>query len=114
FTLSGNEGWPAPMGMVCEALLRDHSRFGFGYNVDASSTVETMRTVAGPQWVFLLILGPAPLCYLAASWRRRGRTSTAHCQTCGYDLRATPAPRTAIGSSDPHPHGAPPRHSAPH
>jgi hypothetical protein len=43
-----------------------------------------------PYWMLVLASAPLPVLRIARSRRRARRRAQSRCQTCGYDLRATP------------------------
>jgi len=75
---------------------------GFGAMVERSSwrasdgptpVVITVREIHLPYWFMLLAFGLIPAVSLIRCVRRRSDSQMlpGHCNTCGYDLRATPA-----------------------
>jgi hypothetical protein len=62
---------------------------GFRYLLDvAPQCVQRWFTV--PYWFMFIVTGALPVVRLRATMRRSSRRKGGRCETCGYDLRATP------------------------
>jgi hypothetical protein len=76
--------------------VQDHFWHGFGFTNkrDLSSTGRVFwpltRSVTFPLWLPLALFTPAPVIWMVAWHKRRGRRKYGLCIHCGYDLRATP------------------------
>jgi hypothetical protein len=61
---------------------------GFGFDHEQLGS-QTVRSLLLPAWFLLTLVALCPA-YLFVSRRRDPPFSPSHCQSCGYDLRATP------------------------
>jgi hypothetical protein len=66
------------------------SKLGFTALWQPGEHAFVQRGVAIPWWFLTSVFAITPLRRLLAWWRARRSTRAGHCQTCGYDLRATP------------------------
>jgi hypothetical protein len=86
------ESYPTPdrYGLRGEFEQRDTRRFGpIGFRHIKYDSTRPRRSAYVPHWLGVVLTGALPAAHVCGRLLRRRRRA-GHCQTCGYDMRATP------------------------